>query len=86
MSGLQELLALQIFYCRVLYFDAVLLLLALCSCEDICDCCRQDVVGQILVMHRQRCIALHHKDLRWCASWGVCVCVCVGEGGGVFRG
>lgn len=63
MSGLQEL-GLQIFYGCVFYFDAALLLLALCLCKDICDCCRQDVVGQILVMHRQRCIAFHHKDLR----------------------
>lgn len=37
---LQELsqTALQIFYCSVFYFDARLMLLALCSCENICDC------------------------------------------------
>lgn len=32
MSGLQESSALQIFYCRVLYFDAALLLLACLPC------------------------------------------------------
>lgn len=40
MSGLQELsqTALQLFYCSVLYFDAVLMLIALCRCENICEC------------------------------------------------